>query len=129
MSCGVGHRCGWNPVLLWLWHRPVPIALIRPLAWESPYAAAAAQEMAKQTNKKRLYIYIYIYTHTYIYLKSRGSTMNNIHTYSGTYSPAITNHFISPFPLKNGNNLSYLTLRFFKVIILKNFLNQSGYAG
>ena len=25
--------------------------LIQPLAWESPYAAGAAQEMAKKTNK------------------------------------------------------------------------------
>ena len=28
--------------LLWLWRRPVVAALIRPLAWECPYAAGAA---------------------------------------------------------------------------------------
>ena len=33
--------------LLWLWHRPAAIAQIPPLAWEPPYAAAAAMEMAK----------------------------------------------------------------------------------
>ena len=42
MSCGVGHRCGLDPALLWLWHRPAAVALIRPLAWEPPYAASAA---------------------------------------------------------------------------------------
>ena len=30
------------------------MAVIRPLAWESPYAAGAAQEMAKRQNKKNL---------------------------------------------------------------------------
>ena len=27
-----------DPALLRLWHRPVATALIRPLAWEPPYA-------------------------------------------------------------------------------------------
>ena len=48
MSCGVGHRCGLDPTLLWLWCRPVATAPIRPLAWEPPYAAGAAQEMTKK---------------------------------------------------------------------------------
>ena len=26
MSCGVGCTCGWDPMLLWLWCRPVGIA-------------------------------------------------------------------------------------------------------
>ena len=30
MSCGVGHRLGLDLVLLWLWHRPAAVALIRP---------------------------------------------------------------------------------------------------
>ena len=37
--------------LLWLWRRPVATAPIQPLAWEPPYAAGAAQEMPKKTNK------------------------------------------------------------------------------
>ena len=53
MSCGVGCRRGLDPALLWLWHRLVATALIRPLAWEPPYAAGAAQEMAKKQKKKR----------------------------------------------------------------------------
>ena len=52
MSCGVGHRRGSDPALLWLWRRPVAIALIRSLAWEPPYAVGAAQEMAKRQKKK-----------------------------------------------------------------------------
>ena len=34
LSCGVGHRLGLDPGLLWLWHRPIAIALIQPLTWE-----------------------------------------------------------------------------------------------
>ena len=52
MSCGVGHKCGSDPVLLWLWCKLVAAALIRPLAWELPYAAGAALEKTKgQINK------------------------------------------------------------------------------
>ena len=40
-----------DPTLLWLWCRLAAPALIRPLAWEPPYAAGAAQEMAKRQNK------------------------------------------------------------------------------
>ena len=53
MSCGVGCRCGSDPTLLWLWHRPVAIAPTGPLAGESPYAARAAQEIAKRQKKKK----------------------------------------------------------------------------
>ena len=49
MSCGVGHRCGLDLALLWLWRRWVATALIRPLAWELPYAAGASQEIATTT--------------------------------------------------------------------------------
>ena len=48
MSCGVGCRHGSDPTLLWLWRRPVATAPIRPLAWEPPYAAGAALEIAKK---------------------------------------------------------------------------------
>ena len=57
MSCGVGCRHGSDPVLLWLWCRLAAIALIRPLAWQPPYAAGAALE--KDKKKKNIYIYIY----------------------------------------------------------------------
>ena len=48
MSCGVGCRCGLDPELLWLWHRPVATAPIRPLAWEPPYAVGAVLEKGKK---------------------------------------------------------------------------------
>ena len=57
MSCGVGRRHGSDPALLWLWRRPVATALIRPLAWEPPYAAGAAVKKEKQKTKKP-YFYI-----------------------------------------------------------------------
>ena len=48
VSCGVGHRRGSDPALLWLWRGPVATAPIRPLAWEPPCAAGAAQEIEKK---------------------------------------------------------------------------------
>ena len=48
MSCGVGHRCSSDLAWLWLWHRLAAIAMIRPLAWEFPYAAGAALKSKKQ---------------------------------------------------------------------------------
>ena len=42
MSCGVGHRQGLDPALLWLWPRPMATAPFRPLAWEPPHAAGVA---------------------------------------------------------------------------------------
>ena len=63
MSCGVGHKCGLDPTLLWLWCRLVATALIQPLAWEPPYAAGAALERAKRQKKKNQYD-IYTKTHT-----------------------------------------------------------------
>ena len=43
------------PALLWLWHRLAATALIRPLAWEPPYAAGVALEKTK--NKANIVIY------------------------------------------------------------------------
>ena len=53
MSCGVGCKWGLYSALLWLWCRPAATALIRSLAWESPYAMGAAQEMTKRQKKER----------------------------------------------------------------------------
>ena len=44
MNCGIGHRCGLDMALLWLWHRPAAAVPIRPLAWEFPYAMGAVQK-------------------------------------------------------------------------------------
>ena len=37
--------------MLWLWRRPIAVALIRPLAWELPYAVGAA--LKKDQKKKK----------------------------------------------------------------------------
>jgi len=52
VSCGGDCRRGSDPELLWLWCRPVATALIRPLAWELPYAASAA--LKRQKRKKNV---------------------------------------------------------------------------
>jgi len=53
MSCGAGRRCGSDLALLWLWCRTAAVALIRPLAWESMYAASAALKRQKKKKKKK----------------------------------------------------------------------------
>ena len=53
MSCGVCHRCGSDPVLLWLWHSLAAAAPIQPLAWEFPYAVGAALKTNKQKKRKK----------------------------------------------------------------------------
>ena len=68
MSCGVGHRLGSDPSLLWLWHRPDLVLLwlgrkpaatapTGPLAWEPPYASAAAlRRQKKKKRKKKIHV-------------------------------------------------------------------------
>ena len=50
MSCGTGRRRGSDLALLAL---PAAIALIRPLAWEPPYAAGGALEKDKKTKQQQ----------------------------------------------------------------------------
>ena len=52
MNCGVGHRLGLDLALLWLWRRPAAVALIRPLAWEPPYATGVVLK-SKNKNKNK----------------------------------------------------------------------------
>ena len=74
MSCDVG--CGYSSdlALLWLWCRPSATALIRPLAWELPYAAGVA--LKRKNIYNILHIIIYTYTSLYMHL-----TYHDIYTY------------------------------------------------
>ena len=51
VSCGIGHRRGSDPVLLWLWCRPAVAALIQSLAWELLYIEGAALKSKQKTKK------------------------------------------------------------------------------
>ena len=53
MGCGVGHRWGSDPTLMWC--RPAASAPIQPLAWEPPGALGAAlkRQKKKKERKKR----------------------------------------------------------------------------
>ena len=51
VSCGIGRRLGSDLMLLWLWCRPAAVALIGPLAWETPCTAGMA---LKQQQQKRM---------------------------------------------------------------------------
>ena len=73
MSCGVGHRGGLAPALLWLWCRLAATALIRSLAWEPPYAMGAAlksktkqQEQQKNKTEERLCVKCIIFIGVFI---------------------------------------------------------------
>ena len=54
MSCGVGHRHGSDPALLWLWCRQAATAPVGPLAWEPPYGGTGALKNKTKQNKKIL---------------------------------------------------------------------------
>ena len=54
VSYGIVCRLGLDPILLWLWCRPAAIALIQPLAWESPNATGAALKQKKKINKIKI---------------------------------------------------------------------------
>ena len=49
-SCGLGHRCGSDPVLLWLWCRLA--ALMPPLTWELLYTAGGAVKRKKRERNR-----------------------------------------------------------------------------
>ena len=53
VSCGVVHRCGLDPELLWLWHRLAIVAPIRPQAWEPPHAMG---EALKEKKRKKYFL-------------------------------------------------------------------------
>ena len=53
VSCVVGHRCGSDLALLWLWCKPSATAPIQPLAWEFPYAAGMSLKRQKKKKKKK----------------------------------------------------------------------------
>ena len=53
MSWGVGCNRGLDPVLPWLWYRPVAMAPIRPLSWEPPCASGTALKKKKKEEKKK----------------------------------------------------------------------------
>ena len=52
VSCGVGHRRGLDPELLWLWCRPPSAAPIQPLAWKFPYAEGEALKRPKKKKER-----------------------------------------------------------------------------
>ena len=54
MSCGVDHRHGLDPRLLWLWCRLVAITPVGPLVWEPPHARGAALKIQKTEKKKEI---------------------------------------------------------------------------
>ena len=53
VNCGVRRRRSSDLALLWLWHRPVTTAPLRPLAWEPPYATGAALKGQDKTKEKK----------------------------------------------------------------------------
>ena len=52
LSCGVGHRCSLDPVLLWVWPRLAAAAPIQTLSWEPPNATGIALKSKKNQKNK-----------------------------------------------------------------------------
>ena len=79
MSCGVGHRHGLDPSLLWLWWRPAAVALSRPLAWELLYVTGVA---LKSKKKKKL--------------KVKRDEINNTFFWGGAFLRPHPRHMVVP---------------------------------
>ena len=86
MSYGVGHRCGLDPALLWLWQRLAAAALIRPLAWEPLYAVSVP--LKKQQQQKsgkhldidlRISLFYLIMKHIFKCSESGGTGESKVH--------------------------------------------------
>ena len=56
MSCGVSHRGGLDPALIWLWRKLVATAPIIPLALETPYVMVAVLKKKKNNSQNGLLI-------------------------------------------------------------------------
>ena len=97
MSCGVGHRCGSDPALLWLWCRQAAVAPIPPPAWDPPYAMNAALKSKKQKTKKPKTAN-YLCMHTF-YLKIPGILKSTL-TRCVFLKCANINHNNDKLPLK-----------------------------
>ena len=54
VSCGVGQRCGLDPVLLHLWCRLTAAAPVCPLAWELPWAMSEVLNQNQNQNQSRV---------------------------------------------------------------------------
>ena len=52
MSCGIGHRCAWDPKLLRLWGRLTASAPIRPHSLGTSYSAGEALKTPKKKKRK-----------------------------------------------------------------------------
>ena len=51
VSCGIGHRCGSDLGLLWLWCRLAAVGPIQALAWELTYAIGVTLKRKKKKKK------------------------------------------------------------------------------
>ena len=60
VSWGGGHRCGLDPVLLWLWCQLAAAAVIQPLAWELAYAMGAALKRKEREIKREKHVSLQI---------------------------------------------------------------------
>ena len=80
MSCGVGHRRGSDPTLLWLSCRLAAKAPSGPLAWEPPYIAGEHPPQKKRKKEKKTSVPLDTFSHnkhtdvTIIQMKKQNTT-------------------------------------------------------
>ena len=60
VNCGVGHRHGSDPALLWLCCRMAVPAPVQPLAWDPPYASGAALKKTKNSVREKNHAVIFV---------------------------------------------------------------------
>ena len=70
MSCGVGHRRGLDPEVLWLWPRMAATAPIGSLSWEPPCATGTVFKL-----RARPHTHTHTHTHTKLFSRSMSSIL------------------------------------------------------
>ena len=106
-----------GPELLWLWHRPVAIALIRPLDWEPPYVVGTVLEKAKR------------HTHTHTHTKPEGSWSEQAHpclTPSSSTQPCLGSLAFLPPPSLPHPHSCCPQLNPKEEILVSNLINSLG---
>ena len=95
MSCNVGHRCGSDPTVLWLWCRLAAAAPIQPPAWEPPYAVSTALKITKKKKKKKKKLFlVYLKFGSYpvpwvLLARSGARTWDSTHTFREVQGGAV----------------------------------------
>ena len=95
MNCGVGHRPGLDPALLWLWCRLVVTVQIGPLAWEPPCLRCGPKTAKRKKKEKKENVFIFLILFSFVYFQFLNITKLMYEQYDllGNFLPVSLAHY------------------------------------